>query len=189
MRIGGVVDVDVGFNPAGLKVVGTIVTGAVVVGGDGAGAAGGVVVSGAVVVGGDGAGGAVVKVGGVIVAGGAVVDVAIGVVAGGVGMSVVTGVAVIEPPMAITGAIGLVVGAREVMPEGVTELLGYAVQASATALPPSVSEMLAADSCWIVTVALVAMNPLMVAGLAGSDTATPVSGTGATMGTAKSRGP
>ena len=32
-------DVDVGFNPAGLKVVGTIVTGAVVVGGDGAGAA------------------------------------------------------------------------------------------------------------------------------------------------------
>jgi len=193
MRIGGAVeggDVEVGFNTAGLKVVGTIVTGAVVVGVNGAGGVvDGVVVSGATVVGVDEAGGDAGWVGGRVIAGAGVVSVVVGVVAGGAGMSVVTGVAVIGPPMAITGAMGLVVGAIEVMPEGVNESLGYAAQASTTALPSSVSEMLAEDSCWMVTVALVAVNPLMVAGVVGSDTVTPVLGTGVAMGTAKSNGP
>ena len=190
MRIGGAVeggDVDVGFAVAGPDVVGTSVTGAVVGGVDGAGAVvGGVVVSAAAVVGMDGAAGVV---GGMVVAGAAVMGVVVGAVAGGVGMTVVTGVAVIDPPMAITGAMGLVVGAMEVMPEGVNESLGYAVQARSTELSASVSEMLAEDSCWMVTVALVAVNPLTVAGVVGSDTVTPVPGTGAAIGKSKSSGP
>jgi hypothetical protein len=50
------------------------------------------------------------------------------------------------PAIAITGAMGLAVGVEVVMPEGVNESFGYAVQLSATTLPATVNVRSAVES-------------------------------------------
>jgi hypothetical protein len=89
----------------------------------------------------------------------------------------------------MTGAMGLAEGVVVVMPEGVTELLGYAWQVSARVLPATISDRLAAESCWMVMLPLVAVNPLTVAGVSGSDSDTPEAGIGLGKGTLKLSGP
>ena len=106
-----------------------------------------------------------------------------------VGPVVVVVVEELPAALAITGAIGLAVGIVVVMPEGVTESLGYAVQVSTRALPATVSDRLAEESRSIVIGPDVAVNPPMVAGVEGSDNVTPALGTGLGMGTLKSSGP
>ncbi|MDR3649522.1 MAG: hypothetical protein P4L20_10560 [Acidimicrobiales bacterium] len=102
---------------------------------------------------------------------------------------VVDPVVVPPPATAITGAIGLAEGVEVVMPDGVNESFGYAVQLSASAFPATVSDRSAVESSWIVTDPLVAVNPETVAGVEGSDRLTPAAGTGLGMGTLKSSGP
>ena len=55
--------------------------------------------------------------------------------------------------------------------------------------PDTMSVRLARESSWIVTWLLVAVNPLTVAAVDGSDSATPSAGTGLGMGTLKLSGP
>ena len=117
------------------------------------------------------------------------VDVVVGPVV--VGPVVVGPVVVVEAPeaLAITGEMGLFGGIEVVMPEGVTESLGYAVHVNNSALPATVRERLAEESCSIVIGPEVAVNPPMVAGVDGRDNDTPASGTGLGMGTLKLSGP
>jgi hypothetical protein len=119
----------------------------------------------------------VVDAGGSVVveAGGSVV-----VVTGSVLVVVAPVVVVDDPPpaTAITGAMAAAVGVVVVMPEGVTESLGYAVQVSDRALPATVRDRLAAESSWMVTSELVAVNPLTVAAVEGSVSGTPSVGMG-----------
>jgi hypothetical protein len=102
-------------------------------------------------------------------------------------------VVVVPPPPppdnAMIGEIELAVGAVEVMPDGVTESLGYAVQVSARGLPATVRLRLALASSEIAIGPPVAVNPLTVAGVEGSDKATPSSGTGLGIVTSKVSGP
>jgi len=125
----------------------------------------------------------VVEVGPVVVVVGAVVVVLVVVTTGPV--------VVVDPPppTAITGAMGLAEGVVVVMPEGVTVLLGYAVHVSDRGAPDTVSVRLADESSWTMTWLLVAVNPLTVAAVEGSDRVTPSAGTGLGMGTLKLSGP
>jgi hypothetical protein len=197
-------------------VVGTetaVVATAVVVGDDVVGgglvvvAPGDVVVVGVVV--GAVVGATVVVAPPVVVVGPAAGVVTIGVVVGDVGVVVVEVVGVVEVEVdvvvgmttvvpvvggdaaatAITGAMALAVGVETVMPDGVTESLGYAVQVSDKLLPATESVRLAEESSSIVTAPVVAVNPVTVAGVDGSDRDTPASGMGLGKGTLKSRGP
>ena len=130
----------------------------------------------------------VVDAGGSVVveAGGSVV-----VVTGSVLVVVAPVVVVDDPPpaTAITGAMAAAVGVVVVMPEGVTESLGYAVQVSDRALPATVRDRLAAESSWMVTSELVAVNPLTVAAVVGSVSGTPSAGMGLGKGRLKLSGP
>ena len=63
------------------------------------------------------------------------------------------------------------------------------MQVSARALPATVSDRLAEASSWMVMAPEVAVKPLTVAGVEGSDSDTPASGTGLGMGTLKLSGP
>ena len=60
---------------------------------------------------------------------------------------------------------------------------------SAIALPPTVSDRAELESSWIVTLLLVAVNPLTVEGVDGSSRGTPADGTGDGMVTLKLKGP
>ncbi len=63
------------------------------------------------------------------------------------------------------------------------------MQVRARALPATVSDRLAEASSWMVMAPEVAVKPLTVAAVDGSDSDTPASGTGLGMGTLKSSGP
>ncbi len=93
------------------------------------------------------------------------------------------------PATAMTGAMAGTVGVEVVTPEGTTELLGYDWHVKVKALPATVSESPALESCWMVMSGLVAVNPDTVEGVSGSDNGTPSSGTGLGIVTLKLNGP
>ena len=97
---------------------------------------------------------------------------------------VVLVVPVVELATAITGAMGLPVGAVVEIPEG-TELFGYDVQVSVNGEPPTSSVRLVEESSSTVICEPVAVKGPSVVGDDGTVSVTPASGTGVGMSTLK----